>query len=201
MRSLTELEEQLVKQNEALTKELALLREQVDFLTKKLFGRSSEKTSNLAGQVDLFEDDTFFNCAETTEEKNVVEEIQYKQKKRIGYKTELTKDLPIKEMHCELKGKECTCDWCNSTFHPIGKTSVHEEVIFIPATMYKKVYYQHAYEYLTCKKDGTDAIKKRLFLSKLLPTVLLHQKIEMSLPFYRQEKEWQIMDWPFHVVP
>ena len=65
--------------------------------------------------------------------------------------------------------------------------------------MYKKVYYQHAYECPSCKQDGEDVIKKvpvpkqPITHSLASPSVLaqlLHQKIEMSLPFYRQEKEW-----------
>jgi transposase len=203
---VTELEKQLMKNNDALltqieaqADELRLLREQVDYLTKKLFGRSSEKSVDLEGQLDLFKDDESFKTAETTEEKTIVEEIQYKRKKRVGYKATLTKHLPIKEIHCELNGADCVCDWCNSELRHIGKSYVHEEVVFVPATMYKKVYYQHAYECPTCKSDGEDVIKKAwvpkqpITHSLASPSVLaqlLHQKIELSLPFYRQEKEW-----------
>ena len=210
---MTELEKQLMKNNdellaqndtlnkqaEAYMTELRLLREQVEYLTKKLFGRSSEKSVDLDGQLDLFHDDASFKTAETTEEKTVVEEIHYKRTKRVGYKAELTKHLPIKEIHCKLDGKDCTCDWCTSDLRPIGKSYVREEVVFVPATMYKKVYYQHAYECPTCKQDGEDFIKKApvpkqpITHSLASPSVLaqlLHQKIELSLPFYRQEKEW-----------
>ncbi len=65
--------------------------------------------------------------------------------------------------------------------------------------MYKKVYYQHAYEFPTCKSDREDAIKKAsvpkqpITHSLTSPSVLaqlLHQNIELSLSFHRQEKEW-----------
>ncbi|WP_143597058.1 IS66 family transposase, partial [Vagococcus fluvialis] len=72
---LTEFEERLLKQNEALTNELKLLREQNQFLLNKLYGRSSEKSIDPNGQLDLFEEDSSFNLAETTEEKTVFEEI------------------------------------------------------------------------------------------------------------------------------
>lgn len=80
------------------------------------------------------------------------------------------------------------------TSHPVK----YEEVVFVPATMYKKVYYQHHYECPTCKSDGADAIKKApvpkqpITHSPVSPSVLaqlLHQKIELSLPFYCLEKE------------
>ncbi|UDM71615.1 IS66 family transposase [Vagococcus fluvialis] len=197
---MTELEEKLLKQNEALTNELSLLREQVDYLTKKLFGRSSEQSKDDNNQIDLFGDESSFSLAETTEEKTVFEEISYKRKKKKGYKAELTKELPIKEVHCDLHGQDCTCEWCCTSLKHIGKTKVREEVIFVPAKMYKKVYYQHAYECPTCKKDGADMIKKArvpkqpITHSLASPSILaqlIHQKIEMSLPFYRQEKEWE----------
>lgn len=51
----------IIKQQAAtidnLTNELALLREQVAYLTQKLYGRSSEKTSTMAGQLSLFDEE------------------------------------------------------------------------------------------------------------------------------------------------
>ncbi|WP_438723120.1 hypothetical protein [Enterococcus sp. DIV1420a] len=84
---MTELEKQLMKNNDALlaqveaqANELRLLREQVVYLTKKLLGRSSEKSVDLESQLDLFQDDESFKTTEITVEKNIVEEIQYKRK-------------------------------------------------------------------------------------------------------------------------
>ena len=190
---------QLQKQNEIQINELRLLREQIEYLTKKLFGNSTEKSDKLNGQVDLFEDEESFRLAETTEEKTIIEEIKYKRKKRVGYKAELTKDLRVEEVHCKLSGDDCLCDWCKGKLHHIGKTYSHEEVVFVPATMYKKVYYRHSYECLSCKADGADAIKSASVPKQAIthslssPSILaelLYQKIELSLPFYRQEKEW-----------
>ena len=51
----------IIKQQAAtidnLTNELALLREQVAYLTQKLYGKSSEKTSIMTGQLSLFDED------------------------------------------------------------------------------------------------------------------------------------------------
>ncbi|MGL9970504.1 hypothetical protein IGI80_001409 [Enterococcus sp. DIV1420a] len=87
MYHVTELEKQLMKNNDALlaqveaqANELRLLREQVVYLTKKLLGRSSEKSVDLESQLDLFQDDESFKTTEITVEKNIVEEIQYKRK-------------------------------------------------------------------------------------------------------------------------
>ncbi|HFE9850353.1 TPA: hypothetical protein ACGBG5_001202 [Enterococcus faecalis] len=70
----------LLAQVEAQANELRLLREQVVYLTKKLLGRSSEKSVDLESQLDLFQDDESFKTTEITVEKNIVEEIQYKRK-------------------------------------------------------------------------------------------------------------------------
>lgn len=128
------------------------------------------------GQLDLLNNDASFKTAETTEEKNVVEEIHYKRKKRTGYKAELTQSLPVKEIHCELTGEYCTCDWCNSQLRPIGKSYVREEVVFVPATMYKKAYYQHAYECTRCKKDGKDVIQMAQFRNNRSRIVWIHHR-------------------------
>ncbi|WP_369913641.1 transposase [Streptococcus merionis] len=40
-----------------MSNELALLREQVAYLSQKLYGKSSEKTVQLNGQLGLFEED------------------------------------------------------------------------------------------------------------------------------------------------
>lgn len=51
----------IIKQQAAtidnLTNELALLRKQVAYLTQKRYGKSSEKTSTMAGRLSLFDEE------------------------------------------------------------------------------------------------------------------------------------------------
>lgn len=42
---------------EVMSNELALLREQVAYLTQKLYGKSSEKLPQMSGKLSLFEED------------------------------------------------------------------------------------------------------------------------------------------------
>lgn len=60
--SLNKTIDSLTRTNESLTNEIALLREQVDYLTRKLFGRSSERNQIKVsdGQMSLFDDEDFF---------------------------------------------------------------------------------------------------------------------------------------------
>ena len=128
MRQLSTFESKLIKENQNLLKKLdqqtqritqqdqqiteqtlkiQQLTEQVEFLTKKLFGSSSEKTKVDPNQLSLFEDPVLENDQTNIEP---TEEITYRRRKASGRKAELTKDLPVEEIHCELHGEDCTCD-------------------------------------------------------------------------------------------
>ena len=51
--------ERLMAQNEALTEQVKQLNEQIAYMSRKLFGTSSEKTSN-QNQLSLFEEPEVF---------------------------------------------------------------------------------------------------------------------------------------------
>ena len=57
MEELLDIIKQQASVNQQLTNELALLREQVAYLTQKLYGKSSEKTSTMADQLSLFDEE------------------------------------------------------------------------------------------------------------------------------------------------
>lgn len=57
---MTELEKQLTAQNQLLEEKIHVLTEQVEFLTKKLFGRSTEKTHVDQGQLSVFDNNSPF---------------------------------------------------------------------------------------------------------------------------------------------
>lgn len=99
-----------------------------------------------------------------------------------------------------MKAEECTCDNCGDQLTQFGQKAVREEVQFIPASLKKKVYIEHSYNCRSCKKNNISSIKRAnapkaplqgSLASPNLIAWLLHQKFELSLPLYRQEKEWQ----------
>lgn len=49
--------EELLKIIKQQSNEIALLREQVVYLTQKIYGKSSEKTIQIYGQLSLFEEE------------------------------------------------------------------------------------------------------------------------------------------------
>ncbi|HEK9992307.1 TPA: transposase [Streptococcus equi subsp. zooepidemicus] len=57
MPSLEKIIETQSKTIETMANELALLREQIAYLTQKLYGKSSEKVTYPSGQLSLFGDE------------------------------------------------------------------------------------------------------------------------------------------------
>jgi len=58
---MTELEKELTEINKKQAHEIELLKEQIQFLTKKLFGTSSEKSSKVGpGQLTIFDENSPF---------------------------------------------------------------------------------------------------------------------------------------------
>lgn len=204
---MTELEQLLTQQNQQLLEQVEALTEQVKLLTQKLYGRSSEKSPVPdENQLSLFTDDELnvFNEAEALTNPNQLE-IQnvtgfQRRRKTSGQKAQLIKDLPITLIECTLHEDDTHCEWCNTELRSIGREYVREEVEFIPAQLKVNKIYRHAYECPTCKADGADMIVKAETPQPVIPKSLasassvawlLHQKFEMSLPFHRQEKEWE----------
>lgn len=93
---MTELEKILVQTNEQRriqlenqVQQIERLAEQIEYLTRKLFGTSSEKKVDENQLSLLDEDESFFDQAETTEEKTTDTFIE-KRPKVIGRKAALT---------------------------------------------------------------------------------------------------------------
>lgn len=108
-------------------------------------------------------------------------------------------NLPVEEVHCYLNDEECSCEACGNQLHVFGQKIVREEVQFIPASLKKKIYIEHSYECHSCRNTDKHSIKRasapkaplqRSFAGPTVLAWLFHQKYELSLPLYRQEKEW-----------
>ncbi len=136
------LKEQLAhsnQQNEALSKQIKSLTEQVRYLTKLLYGSKTEKSkyNTLDGQISLFDNDPSFNDSEHTEEQSqqtisytVVRKAQNKKRN-----DSLHENVEVKAIHYHPENTICDCCQCQMT--EIGTTIVREEAEFIPARMEK----------------------------------------------------------------
>lgn len=181
-----------------LEQENRTLHETVEFLTRKLFGRSSEKTSVIVGQINLF------NEAETeyspsAKEPTLEEVSNYRRKKFKGQKAELLKDIPHDTVLCGLEEDERFCERCGTPLVSIGKELIRTEIEFIPSKVRVIDYYRESYECRKCRKEGLPYIEKApmpypvIQHSMASPSTVAHiiyQKFVNALPLYRQEKEW-----------
>ncbi len=103
-----------------LVQENKRLHESVEFLTRKLFGRSSEKTSAVIGQLHLF--DEAEEVADPTIPEPTLQEIdKYRRKKFKGQRMELLKDLPHDKVICKLDDEDLACPQCNNPLFTVGE--------------------------------------------------------------------------------
>ena len=91
-----------------LKQQIRLLKEQVDFLTRKLYGTKSEKASTLEieGQMSLFNE--IEACADSdAHEPDLVEvEKHLRKRKYAGQREELVKNLPHRKVLHTLDERE-----------------------------------------------------------------------------------------------
>lgn len=194
---VTELENRI----QELEQENRLLQEKVDFLTKKLFGRSTEQTSSLGieGQMSLF-DEAEVSADPNAVEPDLKEVASYRRRKFKGQREELLKDIPHEKKLCTLAEEDRYCETCGSMLYSVGEEFVRTEIEFIPAKVRVIDYYRETFECRKCRKEGKDYMEKspmpypviqHSYASPSTVAQVIHQKYELAVPLYRQEKEWE----------
>ncbi len=186
-----------------LEQENKRLHDTVYYLTHKLFGRKSEKTSALClGQVSLF-DEAEIQANPAVPEPDLKEVQKYRQKRFKGQRMELLKDIPHDKRLCTLVEEDRFCEACGTAFVPVGEEFIRTEIEFIPAKVRAIDYYRETFECRTCRKNGEPYMEKSpmpypvIQHSMASPSTVawvMHQKFVNALPLYRQEKEWQALD-------
>ena len=202
---------------ESLQKSLAesqererLAKEQIEVMTRRLYGRSSEKhMAQSEGQLD------FFNEVELEADQTPEEEFLYefepeesaaesrKRKPRTPRK-EMFKGLRIvEEDPIELPEEERYCDTCGTKMEAEGRKLIREVLKFTPAKLELHRIYVRTYICPECKENGEkNSIKNARAPEALIPhsyadkSVVAHsmyQKFANAVPLYRQEKDWEQM--------
>lgn len=192
---------------EARNKE-AVMQEQIDYLTKKLFGRSSEKHVVNEDQLRLF-DEAEIEADISIEGLNEIEETvtEVKAHTRKCKKTNDDKfaGLEIEEVFLEIPESMLKCKQCGGKLVYVGKEFVREELIFIPAKLRRIHYYTATYKCIPCCEGKTDANRGYL-IKRIAPKPLMqhspasasmvswvmHQKYANALPLYRLEKDLKL---------
>ena len=192
------------EQTAQLNQTIANLNETVEYLKKKLFASSSERSKKdvFPGQMDLF------NEAEATMDPSVLEPALeeavggYKRKARKPKSTreEILAGLPVIEVPCTVPDEDRNCPYCNTSMEVIGKKVVREELRIIPAKVERIQYIQEVLGCPECKKDGASVIVgaetpgpllKHSLASPSTVAYVMYQKYVNSIPLYRQEADWK----------
>lgn len=177
------------------------LHETVAYLTKKLYGKSSETSKTLAivGQLSLFDEAEIEADPEVAEPAlEDVEKIIVKKYK--GQRKDKLDKLPHHKVVFKLSDEDLNCPQCGTELKSIGEEFVRSEVEYIPALLKVIDYYRETYECRKCKKTDEPLMAKApttnpvIWHSYASPSSVAHimyQKYVNAMPLYRQETDWK----------
>ena len=153
MKTLQEsLDSALAREEESAHRE-QILREQVAYLTDKLYGASSERTPDIDGQLSLFNeaeaaaDDSAPESMDGGAEET--ETVTFTRKKK-ATNAERFKDLPVEKRYIDIPEDGRVCDVCGSPLDYVGEEYVRSGIEFVPPKVKKVEYYRKSYECRAC---------------------------------------------------
>ena len=187
------------------------LQEQIETMTRRLYGRSSEKHMvQSEGQLD------FFNEVELEADKQQEEQFPFEADPELGTEKEEKKRKPrtlrkemfkglriVDEDPIELPEEEQYCDECGTKMIPMAPKLVREVLKFVPAQLTLHRIYVWTYVCPECKENGEknsiksakapDALIPHSYASEPVTAHAIYQKYVNAVPLYRQEKDWEQM--------
>lgn len=199
--SLISLLEAANKREEEHIKREKVLQEQIDFLTKKLFGKSSEKRNNdIEGQLNLFnEAEAEQTDPDPSEEEFITVEKHTRKKKSTN--EDKFGHLPVEEVLLDVDEDKRFCGECGTALEYIGKEFVRQEIEIIRPSAKIVKYYSATYGCPKCKKEaevpyivkGKEGKLHMMYGMASAGTVawVMYQKYVNSLPLYRQEQDFK----------
>lgn len=187
---------------------ISSLREQVEYLTRKPFGTSSEKSKTVAGQLNLFDE---AEQVQLPEEEAAAETVikEYTRSARHTNK-ETFKSVPSRDEVVPLSDEQRHCADCSSEMEVIGKEFVRQEFRFTPAKGEVVNIYRETAKCPRCstlsamarniqfvKADIPEALIPHSYTSASAAAWVMYQKYTNSMPLYRQKQDWKQMGVPF----
>lgn len=195
---------QLMEKVEQLEHNVEALTQAILHASKQRFGASSEKTPQMEEQCSIFGEE-----ARDNEVLNAASVITIKEHKRPvrrkGDREKLTAGLPREIIECVLNSEEAKCEICGAEMKVIGKKKVRSEMEYIPAKLVMKDYVQYVYKCTKCGENDEhpyDSIRSASVPAPVLmhsiasPSSIawiMYQKYMMSVPLYRQERDFKRM--------
>ena len=142
----------------------------MDYLTKKLFGSSSERRSNdIPGQQNLFDEAEMEQEPLLLEEETVIRE--HARKKKATHE-DLFKGLNVEKVVSHLLEEDQICPVCGTQMVLIGEEYVRRELESIPATCKVIEYYSQSYGCPSCK-EGFGDTEKPVIIKSQVPATLV----------------------------
>ena len=194
------------KETQQLLKEAL---EKIEYLTRKLFGRSTEArvvdgqlTMDILNEVEVITD------KDPLEQAYETELVQFERKKK-PKKTieEKLKGLPVKKRVITMPEAERVCESCGAQMKSAGEKFIRRELVYVPAKLYVREIYAESYYCPKCKNEAANpdsdvknSVKTTPVPGALIPgsmateSVVAHsiyEKYANAVPLYRQEKDWQ----------
>lgn len=201
IKKLNELIDAANKREEEHLKREKVLQEQVDYLTKKLFGKSSEKRNDdIDGQLSLFnEAEVEKKQPDPAEEEFVTVEKHTRKKK--STMVEKFANILKQKVYLDVDEEKRICERCGTPLERIGEEFVRREIEIIKPGIKIIEYYSISYGCPKCKTDaeapyivkGRDGHPHMIHGMASAGTVawVMYQKYVNSLPLYRQEQDFK----------
>jgi transposase len=172
---------------------------QIEYLTKKLFGTSSEKRGECLGQLNLFNE--IEQEVSTTDP--LMPEIKPSRKPRRTI-LETFKGVPVRKEVIIISEDDRSCPNCETSLERVGLELSRREFRFIPAKGEVVEFYTETYKCPKCTSGKTPE-KNYEFVKATAPAPLIphsyasasavafsmYQKYANAVPLYRQEKDWK----------
>lgn len=206
LRSLVEKQrEELAKKDKTIEQQNIRLENMIQALLharKKIFGTSTEASTQMAGQLNLFETTQDLAKELFQEQKKITVAAHPRTVRQPGVRTEMLASIP-KEIEEYVINPDEVCSVCGGELRVIGKKLIRTEVEFIPAKL--KVV-QIVQQVAKCTQCGTgknenpkDHFQQAAVPSSVMPhsiataslvAQIMYQKFTMGIPLNRQEKDW-----------
>ena len=196
-----------------LKEQIAVLTEKVDYLTKKLFGTSSEKSKDIPGQLSIFneaEQETDDHSELQIPEELLAPEEEPKARKAKRKLAETFKGIPVTKEVVPLPEDERQCPNCGTDLVKVGEEYVRTEFRFTPAKGSVVKIYRETWKCPSCTDEAaTDGVSYYFQKSAVPPPLIpgsyasesvvgwtMYQKFTDAVPLYRQETDWKQLGVP-----
>ena len=183
--------------------------EQIDYLTKRLYGASSEKRKDdYPGQLSFFDElECSYDPSIAEKEAEILEEelssadSDNNSKKKRKTNAQRFHGVPVKKVILKPDPEDMVCSRCGGEMKLIGTELVRREIEYRPARFRIIEYYSENYICNQCSNEGLapvivkgkDGRAHMLYGMASASTVawIIYQKFVNSIPLYRQEKDWK----------